>query len=126
MEAASLNKILFAPVQNSVYPAPVNEENLTSMMYYNFSERNKREKVTSTEILNHLEKDEEIIKLYSGRIFSKYFDIDAVVYEYLKIYKTTTHQGLNIKSLANYLNDVIRFLKPKFISKNFYSKNINR
>lgn len=126
MEAASLNKILFAPVQNSVYPAPVNEENLSSMMYYNFSERNKRGQVTSTEILNHLEKDEEIIKLYSGRIFSKYFDIDAVVNDYLKIYKTTIHQGLKVNSLKNYLNDIIRFLKPKFISKNFYSKNINR
>ena len=84
MEACSKNKIMFAPVANSNFPAPVTNSNIESIARFNFSERYCVEDVVKPEdLINHARSEPDSIKW-----FYDYFDINAATGKYLKFYDT--------------------------------------
>lgn len=82
MEACSKNKIMFAPVANSIFPAPVTNSNIESIARFNFSERYcVDDEVKSEDLINHVKRYPDSIKW-----FHEYFDINSAKGKYLKFY----------------------------------------
>lgn len=126
MEAASLGKILFCPISESKYPAPLNADNADIMLSYNFSQRTKGISSTPEGILDYLNGDAGEIKIFIDNLFFKHFDVKAVIPSYLNIYDTVVHRKNSGSYLKNYFGDLIRYLKPAIFSKNFYTRNVNK
>jgi len=107
MEACSLNKIIFCPVNNSKIPVILNENSFESLSTMNFSERATLDEETilkyNSEFLNS--KAHTNTKYF----FDNYFSIKAVSSLYEEIYYTKQRNNFR---LWNFIGHAIRFFKP--------------
>lgn len=88
MEACFQNKIMYAPVANSEFPAPVNDDNIEEILGYNFSERYVSKTIITEEQLYQ----NAISDSHSHLWFKKYFDINSALPVYQRVYQSL-HNG---------------------------------
>jgi hypothetical protein len=98
MEAASKEKVLFAPEKGSKFPTLVDKSNFDNFFYHNFSER--------TESLPGVIVDFNLNKILDSSsaifpmdLYDKYFNIENGVPHYLEIYKKVIKFGQQRRSL---------------------------
>lgn len=84
MEACFQNKIMYAPVANSEFPAPVSDENIEDILGYNFSERY----ISKTRITEEQLYQNAISEPHSESWFKKYFDINSALPVYQRVYQS--------------------------------------
>lgn len=106
MEASSLNKTIFCPVKNSDLPIVLNNETITKLFKFNFSERVEFDK-------NFI--DEQNASVISKNMsnnsidyFNRYFSVDNIKEKYINIYNSNISKRVQLK---NYLIYLILFLK---------------
>ncbi len=106
MEASSLDKTVFCPVNDNDMPVAINENTFEALFTYNFSERVKMDK----EII-----EKENSRVINDRLanhtlpfFEEYFSIENVKSKYLDIYNSSLKIRFRI---INYLLHFALFLK---------------
>lgn len=110
MEASSLGKVMLSPIMNSSIPLLITKETFNKAFEKNFSERlyisNFDENNNFINILELLRNPSKIekFKLYSKKMYGKYFDIDTIEKQYNNYYNNLA------KDNTIYLYDLILHL----------------
>jgi len=112
MEAASLGKIIFCPVEGESLPAPLNAENFQIMSKFNFSGRTRGITVEIADIVRQIHNESDELSAFSTKMFTEQFDIEAVIPKYLDIYETAKYDRPTMRSFINYCYDMLYFFKP--------------
>ena len=119
MEAASRNKILFTPVEESKLPVLITEKNFIEFFNTNFSPRNQLSKdllnKNEKNILRLFESHEYFLKQqhFSKLVFEKYFNIDIKKEEYYHIYSRIKYdKTINILNfIEHFIRTIVSFFK---------------
>jgi glycosyltransferase involved in cell wall biosynthesis len=91
MEACSQKKVVLTPLRGKNFPVIISEDNILNFFNTNFSERNElmiSDDQIYTDIFSVIkDKDRQNdLKLFSYKMFTKYFDITSVINRYHNIY----------------------------------------
>jgi glycosyltransferase involved in cell wall biosynthesis len=127
MEAASLKKIVLTPAVNSKIPVLVDDTNINSLLFTNFSERNffpeDKIKVQYEKIVNILKFKtlKEEYKKIILKIYDDYFNIKSVVGNYLDLYAHLNFHWRDSFSLNcllgifySFKNVIVKYIKYRF------------
>jgi len=115
MEAASLGKILLAPLNKSSFPVLVQPCNFHELFYYNFSNRSILENYSAAEnlalikeLLINKEKRDEFEK-NSKTYFNDYFNVRSAIVNYIKIYSEVKY--IRARHLVDFIKSVYLTIK---------------
>jgi len=121
MEAASMQKVLYTPLESKQMPILIDENNFQQLLSTNFSPRNKiKNIITKNTIKKEVNivrdsKERELYMRFTDNIYKNYFDISSTINLYTKIYNNIIY-----KNDTKYIDIFLHLL---FTSRSLYNSN---